>query len=393
MGMGRRPRREHDRAVRILVSSTWGAGHVFPMVPLARALVDAGHEVRWYAPEPAYPLVAAAGLSAHRGGLTAADVKDVRARALAGLHQLPLEERRAHAFPRLFGPDAASTMGRDLLPAARDWRPDLLIHEPAELAAPLVAALVGAPLVTHSWGAPVPPRLLDLTAKALAPWWAGHGLDVPAHAGQFTDGYLHLCPPSLDFVSTAHVTSRVLPLRPGGYAGPDAAYDPPSDGRPLVYITLGTVATNPVVQQAALDAALECGARVLVTVGHQGDPDALDTRGGPVAVERFVPQTQVLRHASVLVSHAGAGSFLGAFAAGIPQLCLPQEADQFDNAAVVVQSGAGRSLRPGEVTVETVRAALGRLLGEPEPRRRAQELARDLAAMPTPAEVAAALTT
>ncbi len=33
--------------MRILFSSTWGFGHIFPMVPLARACAALGHDVRW----------------------------------------------------------------------------------------------------------------------------------------------------------------------------------------------------------------------------------------------------------------------------------------------------------------------------------------------------------
>ena len=53
-----------DRLVlmRVLFSSTFGYGHVLPLVPLAKAFRDAGHEVHWATHGPAQAVVRAAGL-------------------------------------------------------------------------------------------------------------------------------------------------------------------------------------------------------------------------------------------------------------------------------------------------------------------------------------------
>lgn len=378
--------------MRVLVSSTWGVGHVFPMVPLARALADRGHEVLWVAHEPARTYIAAAGLATRAGGLDSAGVQAAQARNRAGTASMPKEEHAAFAFPNMFGLAATPPMLGDLLPLARTWKPDLMVHEPAELAAPLVAALTDTPLLTHSWGAPVPAPILGAAADALAPLWAENGLDVPPFAGEFKDGYLDLCPRSMRFISTEHISSSVLPLRPEGYAGAEPAFHIDDDSRPLVYVTLGTVFANPAAQQAAIDAALGCGARVIVTVGPQGDPGALDTRGGPVRIERWIPQTAVLEKAALLVSHAGSGSFLGALRVGIPQLCLPQAADQFRNGEAVARRGAGTVLMPAQVTTTAVRTAIAFLLTDPGPHKVAQQVAAEIATMPSPTAMASTLT-
>jgi UDP:flavonoid glycosyltransferase YjiC (YdhE family) len=378
--------------VRILFSSTWGVGHVFPMVPLARALVDLGHDVMWVGHEPACAHVAAAGLRTRAAGLDAAGVQAVVARNRSETVTMPSEGHAAYTFPRMFGLEATPAMLGDLLSFSRRWKPGLMIHEPAELAAPLVAALMGIRLVTHAWGAPVPPAILAAAADALAPYWSEHGLAVAPFAGEFKDGYLHLCPPSMQFITTDHVSSTVLPLKPEGYSGEESGLQLDDDARPLVYVTLGTVFSNPVAQQAAIDGALDCDARVIVTVGPQGDPAALDTRGGPVKIARWIPQTQVLEKAALLVSHAGSGSFLGALRVGIPQLCLPQAADQFRNSDSLSRTGAGTTLRPREVTATSVQAAIRLLLTDAGPRQAAQRVAAEIAAMPTAATTAQILT-
>ena len=61
-------------------------------------------------------------------------------------------------------------------------------------------------------------------------------------------------------------------------------------------------------------------------------------------------QTSVLPHCTAVVSHAGSGTVLGALGTGLPQLCLPQAADQFRNAAGVSAAGAGLALHPDNAT-------------------------------------------
>ena len=94
-----------------------------------------------------------------------------------------------------------------------------------------------------------------------------------------------------------------------------------------------------------------------------------------------------------MVSHGGSGTFLGALAQGVPQLCLPQAADQFRNA-----EGGSRARRrrwswgPPRRTSASVRAAVERLLADPDLRAGAERVAAEIAAMPGPDEVVRLLT-
>jgi MGT family glycosyltransferase len=159
---------------------------------------------------------------------------------------------------------------------------------------------------------------------------------------------------------------------------------------PLVYITLGTVFNDP-AHFGPLLAGLDGRASALVTVGRDVDPAALGPVGERVRVERFVPQAHVLPRSAAVVSHGGSGTTLGALAHGVPLVLVPQGADQFDNANRVEAAGAAVVLRPGEVTAASVRAALERVLDEPEFALAARAVAADIARMGTPDEVAAAV--
>ena len=127
--------------------------------------------------------------------------------------ELPGDSRAAFVFPRMFGEALTPPMAADLVTIARDWGPDLLVHEQAELAAPLVGALCSIPSVTHSFGTAVPKDILDDTRQRLAGLWREHGLDVPPYAGCFRAGYLDICPPSVQTTPVDHI-GVVQPLRP-----------------------------------------------------------------------------------------------------------------------------------------------------------------------------------
>ncbi|MEP7055963.1 MAG: glycosyltransferase [Actinomycetota bacterium] len=378
--------------MRVLFSSTWGYGHVFPMVPLARAFAAAGHDVLWATNEPACALVTAAGLPAAAVGLDTAGVAAVVARAREETRDMPGADRAAFLFPNMFGSWAAEPMAADLLPLARHWRPDLIINEHGEVAAPLVSAVLGVPSFTHAFGGAIPVDFLTAAGTFLAPLWAAQGLEIPPYAGLFETGYLDICPASVQGQPVGHITGR-LPLRPVVYTGePNGVPLPDRDpNRPQVYVTLGTVNNRAPVLAELLDGLATLEADVLVTVGPDGDPAALVAQPAHVAVRRWVCQSEVLAQCDTVVSHAGSGTFLGALAEGLPQLAVPQAADQFRNARAGVERGAALALLPGETEPTAISTALQRLLADHGFRAAAGEVAAEIAAMPAPADVVRAL--
>ena len=366
--------------MRVLFSSTSGYGHVIPMLPLAHAFREAGHDVLWATAEQATPLVTASGTEAVASGASGAEEAAVRAAVRDQGEELAGPARAAFVFPRMFGEALTPPMAADLVGIARDWGPDLLIHEQAELAAPLVAALLAVPSVTHSFGTAVPVQALDESASLLAGLWRAHGLEVPPYAGCYRAGYLDICPPSVQTMPVDHIR-KVQPLRPAD-AGPV-----PAPAEPLVYVTLGTVHQDADLLREVVAGVAGLAVPVLVAVGPRMSPDSLGEQPAHVRVESWVDQSAVLDRCSAVVSHGGSGTFLGALARGVPQLCLPHAADQFRNADGGVQAGAALALGPDEASAASIRTATERLLAEPPFREAALQVAAEIAAMPAPQAV------
>ena len=158
--------------------------------------------------------------------------------------------------------------------------------------------------------------------------------------------------------------------------------------RACVYVTLGTVVFG---YTAAFDAALSAldqhDVDVLVAVGPDGDPAALPRRSERVRVERFVDQALVVPLMDAVVHHGGSGTALAAMAAGLPQVVMPQGADQFQNAELLATTGAVRAFLPG-MALDALAQHIAEALTDKEMKASAVKLADEIAAMPSPAEVA-----
>ena len=382
--------------MRILVTSSPPIGHVHPVVPLARSLVAANHDVLWATGRDACPLVEMAGLRAVEAGLPAQDRRDEYFRRFPEARELPPEQLPGHMFPRLFGTIAAPAMLHDLLRIVEDWRPDIIVHEAGELAAPIVAALLGVPNVCQGYGALIAPDRMGSASDAVAPLWHEAGLEPQEWAGAYQHLYLDIYPPSLrppygDYV-TRRESMRPIPFSTDFSTQSEVANVAEGDDRPLVYVTFGTVFNNPGgLFRHAVEGVAGLDVRVVVTVGPDGDPEAFGALPDNVSVHRYVPQTQLLPRCSLVVSHAGSGTFLASLDHGLPQLCLPQAADQFLNAQQCATAGAGLRIPPAEVTRESVRQAAAQLIGDERFRTNAQRIRNEIASMPLPATLVAVI--
>src|SRR5262249_50724607 len=130
---------------------------------------------------------------------------------------------------------------------------------------------------------------------------------------------------------------------------------------------------------------------VIVTVGAENDPALLGPQPASVHVEPFIPQSALLPRCSVAINQGGT-AILPILAHGLPLLIVPQGANQFHNADACTGAGVARQLRPGEVTAEAVRRDVRALLNDATYRDRAGVIAREIAAMPEPAQGVRAVT-
>jgi UDP:flavonoid glycosyltransferase YjiC (YdhE family) len=117
--------------MRVLMCSTSGRGHFMPLVPFARALRDAGHELLVTAPESAAAMVAGSGMD----HWPCADIDRSQLPPVPADDDGAERQRAALAFADL-GPQAALP---GILAAIDTWHPDVAVLGAARAGVPLVA--------------------------------------------------------------------------------------------------------------------------------------------------------------------------------------------------------------------------------------------------------------
>jgi UDP:flavonoid glycosyltransferase YjiC (YdhE family) len=329
--------------MRVLFASTRSAGHFRPLVPFIEACRRAGHEVLVAGPPALADTVWRAGYPFRVG---AAPPEDELGAARARIPTLSYDDAERLVVGEIFATLNVRAMLPHMRTALREWRPDVIVREHAEFASLVAAEEAGVPQLQVGISlAATHMRIVSLAAEAIEAWRTGLADRIAETP------YLTLFPASLEDPDVAG-PPRVHRFRdPAADAAPAPLPDWwAGDGRPLVYVTFGSVtASEPTaapIYGIALEAVAELPARVLLTTGVAADDLGLEAPGAHVHIARWVPQADVLPHARVVVCHGGSGTTLGALAAGVPLVVTPLFADQPRNGRRVAAVGAGLVVEP-----------------------------------------------
>jgi UDP:flavonoid glycosyltransferase YjiC (YdhE family) len=382
--------------MRVLVTTTCGTGHIYPVVPIAEALRRAGHHVVWATAARSCAVVERFGFSTRPAGIDPGERTRRFIEAYPDIVSAPAPDRRPRGFAGLFADIAAPVMLADLAPIFEDVQPDLVVHEVAELGVAPLATRRSVLRIVVGYSGKLPHAVVAAAANALGPVWDAYSLPVPQDIGLYAHEYLHPFAPAL---RQRPDTGSVRDVRPVSAEPIDTGDDLAwihrlGNDRPLIYATYWTEMGTRAPWETLLTALAVLDVDAIVTTGHQVDlaPIVADldapTRAR-IHVRPCVSQAAVLPRAAVVVSHAGAGTMLGAGTNGIPQLALPMSADQFANADAFTTAGAAVTLDATTLNPDSVAQQIGMLLHNDSLRSAAAQLAVEFAAMPHPDNVLA----
>jgi UDP:flavonoid glycosyltransferase YjiC (YdhE family) len=366
--------------MRVLLVSTPGIGHAFPMVSLAWALRAAGHEL--------LVATAADALAVRDAGLPVVDIAPgVSLRDLFNrVHQdhPDLVRRMRGGRVRDLGQVVtvfarmADVLADAVVAVAEAWQPDLVVHSQFQGSGVLAAAKLGVPVVGHGFGFARAPGAPAVLHEHMADTYRRHGVADPPDRSATID----VAPPSMAAAAPGEWPMRYVPYN-GGAVLPDWLIRPAE--RPRIAVTLGTVVprlSGLGVVDRIVAAAPGMDAEFVLALGD-ADLTAVGELPANVRALGWMPLGPLLRTCTAAVHHGGAGTTLTVLDAGLPQLVLPDGADRYINAQAVTDRGAGLTAEPDDVDA----GLLGELLGDEKLRRAAAEVRSEMAAMPPPADL------
>jgi UDP:flavonoid glycosyltransferase YjiC (YdhE family) len=384
--------------MRALFTVQPSTGHLHPLVPVAHALEDAGHDVAVASAASFRSYVESFGLE-HRD---------------AGLDWLMSDRSTYGAFPPMPPPGpafpgwvvtaladiTAARMVPDVVAIAKEWKPDLIVREGMELGGCLAAEKLGIPhasVAGNGYAALDSPNINYFTgnrlmlAEPMARERERLGLP-PDPDTEMPFRYLNLCftPPAWDGPSAPRPRNtrffRHTSTNPPGAELPGWVEGLPD--RRTVLASLGTVFNKtPGVLEAIVEALREERINLIVAIGRDEDPGRFGAQPDHVRLEPYVPQPLLLEHCDAFVTHGGFNSVKEALSLGVPMVVVPISADQPYSAERCADLGLGRAIAPAERTPETIREAVREVLSGAGYAARAREFRAAMAALPGPEEM------
>ncbi|MDQ6834329.1 MAG: glycosyltransferase [Chloroflexota bacterium] len=369
--------------MRVLFSCNALSGHFHPLVPFARALADAGHDVAFAAPASFAPTVTHAGFRHFPAGLDRAFHE-----VYPQIHTMPASELTAFMHPQVWCGLLPEHKVPDLLALAERWSPELIVREERDFSGCIVAEVLGIPHASVDVFATLGREYPELGTVPLNRQRATVGLP-PDPDLAMPRRYLALRPFPPRFPDPTHAVSptthHVRPT-PDDRSGPEGVPEWVASlpTRPVVYAGLGTVFNRPEVFRAFIAGLRDEAVTLIVTVGRNQDPADYGPQPPNVHIERYIPLSLLLPHCDAAVTNGGSGTLMAALGQGLPVVVVPISADQPANAARCAALGLGRVVECTTLTPESAREAVLGVLREPSYRRNAERLRDEMAALPGP---------
>lgn len=353
-------------------------GHINPSLPLVGELVRRGDDIVYYSTEA----------FANQIEQTGARYRPYRNAFLADMKQLP---ERMDELSWLLMRTTAEVLGHEL-DAFRGERPEYLMTDSVAPWGQWVGEVLDVPVVTSvstfafnrrvlAFGLthgvrPKSARLLlskmRHMVKALLlrrQLRRRHGVSGPGMMGSvFGRSDLNIVYTSRHFQPCAETFDDRFQ-----FVGPSITPRTETVGFPweqvrhpvVIYVSLGTLFnTDTMFYRNCFEAFRGGHSEVIMSVGANVSVRSLGLPPPNFIVQSHVPQLDVLRRATVFVTHGGMNSVSESLYYGVPVVVIPQMGEQEIVGRRVEELGAGVYLGKEEATAEKLRASVQRLLVE-----------------------------
>jgi UDP:flavonoid glycosyltransferase YjiC (YdhE family) len=387
--------------MRFLFTCLPGLGHFNPLVPLARALKNAGHIVGFATAPMFADAVTGAGFDFVPAGVDWDERRLLE--TVPELRRITKMYRGEWMMNNIFLDRSPRRMIPDLLKIIPVWQPQMIIAGSFEFGGSLAAEKTGLPYAsgnyTVRWNRWI---LKHAVGRSIAKLRKSSGLAPDPELKAF-ERYLDLCfaPPSWTFerallrpaltrlvvakvlssdlpvqqrlwgiraILLQRIFARSLRMHPEQAAiGPNTHFvgeidhgrehaQPPAwlremPQQPTVFVSFGTVLGGdyPDMFDKILAALRDQPVNLVITLGGSDDPARFGPQPPNVRIVSFMSQEELralLPHVDLSINHAGYGSVMEALLRGIPLVLLPLVSDAPMNTQMCLSTGVAPELPP-----------------------------------------------
>lgn len=366
-----------------------GYGHINPTLGIVQELIRRGEQVDYYCTEQFRQAIEFSG---------------------AQFHQIPTNIDWSIATLQSYGIEVSLEALPILLEKLERDRPKLIMFDSVFLLGSLLADLLDLPTVSTHIEFMMPPRFIPHISVLLA----AYGIrQIPERLRQFyrdrqlwaqlkrkysvkrekQNDLFKLLPDvvnlrgNLNIVFTSETWQIQRNFFDDSYIFTGLCYgdrpDEPDfpffeiDGKSVIYIALGTELmfnSNISFFKKCLQAFSDSNHRVVMSVSKAVDIQLLGEIPPNFIVRNYVPQLEVLKYASVFISHGGGSSTYEALTQGVPLVVFPQGADHYLVANRVEELGAGIWVKQQNIQPQKLRQLVENVMNDAEICRNVERL-------------------
>jgi MGT family glycosyltransferase len=135
-------------------------------------------------------------------------------------------------------------------------------------------------------------------------------------------------------------------------------------GEPLIYASMGTIMNGraDVFRTIAGGVAKRKDTQLVLSIGDRLNPEEIEPVPSNAIVVNHAPQLELLKRASVCITHAGLNTVLESLAEGVPQLAIPVTFEQPGIAARIASKKTGLTMSFTDLTSEHLSTLLDEVL-------------------------------
>jgi MGT family glycosyltransferase len=364
------------------------SGHINPTVGLVAELIARGEEVIYYAGEDSRAKFTKLGVEFRtyeewfqytHSASTATNILDM---ALAEIDMTlkciePLLERTRQDDPDYIVYDSCCVWGKYIAEA---------LHKPTIAS---ITTLVSSPWIMLS-DAPLSVHVATTLIRGvpLITWARRIGIELMAKIGVEYRGIIYhifdffACLGELNIVFNTREFQPFANRLKGNFHYVGASVPEGRDlgsldfsrfqGRPLVYVSMGTVHNHNVdFYRTVMQALANEPIGVIMSVGRNIQVESLGPIPDNFLVENFVPQLEVLKRTDVFITHGGMNSLNEALYFGVPVIVVPQQIEQAFNMRRLKKLGVAQPM-PKELTPLSIRQTVYSVLNNGRYKQNAQ---------------------